>query len=81
MLKDISNAALKTDKPELLARIVNVVGRFRRIDFESFKTLLLNFESMCAKENVGIDVINTFLDGIVQSRIIHGEASVKKMLT
>jgi hypothetical protein len=69
------------EKPALLARIVNVGGRFRKIDFELFKELMPRFEEMCAKQNISIDIINTFLDGIVQSKLQDGDAGVKKVLT
>ena len=35
---------------------------------------------MCAKQDVSIDILNTFLDGIVQSKLYNGNASVKKVL-
>ena len=80
MLVEILEAAKTTNQPALLARIVNVAGRFRKINFEMFKELLPRFEDMCVQQNVSIEIINTFLDGIVQSKLYNGDASVKKML-
>lgn len=81
MLVQLLAEAKIIEKPALLARIVNVGGRFRKIDFELFKELMPRFEEMCAKQNISIDIINTFLDGIVQSKLQDGDASVKKVLT
>jgi hypothetical protein len=65
MINRILEEAKITDQPALLARIVNVAGRFRKLDFSHFLELLLRFEDMCKKQAIGIDITNTFLDGIV----------------
>jgi hypothetical protein len=44
MLFQLLTEAKTIDKPALLARIVNVAGRFRKIDFEVFKEILPIFE-------------------------------------
>ena len=80
MLSQLLEAAKTIDQPALLGRIMNVAGRFRKIDFEIFKELLPRFEKMCDQQNVGIETINIFLDGIVQSKVYNGDATVKKML-
>ena len=81
MIDQLLAEAKTIERPALLARIVNVAGRFRKIDFEMFKELMPRFEEMCAKQNISIDIINTFLDGLVQSKLQDGDASVKKILT
>ena len=47
MLKQILQAAIITEEPFKFAKIINVAGRFRKIDFEIYKKVIQQFEGMC----------------------------------
>jgi len=72
----------ESNSPVELSRIVNVMGRFKKIDFDRFIKVILQFEAMCRNDySVSISDLNTFLEGIVLSKLHNSDVVVKRTLT
>ena len=59
--------------------MVNVLGRDKLLP-DDFLEIVKNFDARCAKEEVSILVLNTFLDAIIQANTYKTDATIRKTL-